>query len=288
MYKNLAAVLISLFLLSCTGRDIRFRLENYIKEKKYRTAENFIMEKEAQGDTSKILEIYLGKIYTYTRKYKKASDVLFSIEGRLPSPEKELYINTLLEFGDSTYNIGYKYMAERAYATIFRIDSLFNLGWRFRFLAQRSLNRDDYEQAYAYFRAYLQNDGSIDSVFTDYFRTLYALGKWKEIVTLKNRLKNVKRKADLDWIYGESLFNLAETFYESGIEDSALKYLNEFIDYGTPRILLDDAYLMRAEILENRGDTAQALESYYRVLLYAPKRTRTAKRARERINELEK
>lgn len=288
MYKYLAVALLSLLLFSCTGSDTKSRLENYIKEKKYLAAENFIMEKEAQGDTSKILEIYLGKIYTYTRKYKKAGDVLFSIEGRLQPLEKQLYINTLLEFGDSTYNIGYKYMAERAYATIFRIDSTYNLGWRFRFLARRSLARDDYEQAYVYFRAYLENEGSIDSVSIDYFRTLYALGKWNEIVRLKNSLKNIKSKADIDWIYGESLFNLAEIYYESGVEDSALKYLDEFINYGTPRILIDDAYLMKAEIFENKGDTAQAIESYYRVLLYAPKRTRTAKKARERINELEK
>jgi tetratricopeptide (TPR) repeat protein len=64
--------------------------------------------------------------------------------------------------------------------------------------------------------------------------------------------------------------------------------LDKFIRWGIPKIYLDDAYYLKGQILEDIGNKKEALECYYKVLTLAPPRSIYARKAKERISELEK
>ena len=211
-----------------------------------------------------------------------------SIEPPQDATTKSKLASFLIEFGDSALALQYRNMAINVYYKAYNISEVAFLGYRANLLANYLMDQGDFETAKKLFDKFLDEGGNLDEILPSYVRCLYMLNKWNEIVRFSSKILKIKEDAELQFILGETYYNLGRHYKEMDMPDSALYYLNLLIQFGTPKIYLDDAYFLKGQIYYEMGEREKALESFYKVLTIAPPRSAIARRAREMINEIEK
>lgn len=283
-----AAIILFCLTTSIYARDLEKKVQKLIEKGKLHQAENLLYEAQAQGEFSPKIQLLLAKIYFLRRDYKNAYETIMGIESPQDAETKVKLLAFLREFGDSALSLKYRGMAVNVFYKLYTIDPTYNLGQRAKILANYVLEQGDYETAKKLYDKFLEEGGSKDEIIPNYVRCLYMSSKWNEIVKLSPKIVKVKEDAELQFILGESYYNLAKYYHNAEIPDSALKYVNLLIQFGTPKIYLDDAYFLKGLILYEQGETQKALESFYKVLTIAPPRSAIARKAREKINEIEK
>jgi len=278
-----------IFLFSIlNAKDLTKELDKLIEKRKLDQAENLIYQAQAEGEFSPILQIYLAKVYFLKKQYKNAYETLMGIEKPQDPETKSKLLSFLLEFGDSVLKVKYRDMALNIYFKIYTIDSTYSLGLRSKPLADFMMDQGDYETAKKLYEKFVFEGGNPEEIVANYVKCLYMLGKWNEIVKYQQKIEKLKEDAELQFILGETYFYLAKRYYDAGIPDSALTYLNRLIVRESPKIYLDDAYYLKGEILYEFGDIKGALECYYKALSLAPPRSVIARKAKERIDAIER
>ncbi len=270
------------------AKDISGKLEELISKGKLDQAENLIYQAQAEGEFSPSIQIYLAKIYFLRKNMKSAYETLMGIEPPEDSKTRSKLVQLLLEFGDSALNLKYKNMAINVYYKAYKISPDIPLGRRSKLIAQKLMDDDNYIEAKKFFEKYVSEGGNFDEIARYYIKCLYLLGQWEEIVKNSAKIVKFREDAELQFILGEAYFNLAKDYMEKEMYENALEMLDKFIRWGIPKIYLDDAYYLKGQILEDVGNKKEALECYYKVLTLAPPRSIYARKAKERISELEK
>jgi tetratricopeptide (TPR) repeat protein len=103
----------------------------------------------------------------------------------------------------------------------------------------------------------------------------------------RSRAPKDERVADADWHIGDCSFTLARRAHQDGDLDHAMDYVDEVLDLGVPRNLLDEAWFERGEILLEQGQREEALLAYRMVVQLNPTGTgQMVERARRRIDDL--
>ncbi|MDI6851843.1 MAG: hypothetical protein QMD82_07930 [bacterium] len=269
------------------AKDISAKLEELIAKGKLDQAENLIYQTQAEGNFSPIIQIYLAKIYFLRKNMKPAYETLMGIETPEDSRTRIRLVQLLLEFGDSALSLKYKDMAINSYYKAYKISPDFPLGSRSKFIAQKLMEEDNYQEAKNFFEKYVSEGGDFEEIAQEYIKCLYLLSQWEEIIKNSSKIVKYKEDAELQFILGEAYLNLAKDYLKKEMYENALEMLDKFIQWGIPKIYLDDAYFLKGQILEDFGNTKEALECYYKVLTLAPPRSIYARKARERISVLE-
>lgn len=284
-FKNLFLFLLFNSLLF--AKDISSKLEELISKGRLDQAENLIYQAQAEGNFSPTIQIYLAKIYFLRKNMKPAYETLMGIETPDDSKTRIKLVQLLIEFGDSAFSLKYKGMAINSYYKAYKISPDFPLSGRSKLIAQKLMEEDNYLEAKKFFEKYVSEGGNFEEIAQGYIKCLYLLSQWEEIIKNSSKIAKYREDAELQFILGEAYFNLAKDYLEKEMYENALELLNDFIKWGIPKIYLDDAYFLKGQILEDFGNTKEALECYYKVLTLAPPRSIYAKKARERIRELE-
>ncbi|MEO0230320.1 MAG: tetratricopeptide repeat protein [candidate division WOR-3 bacterium] len=283
-----AAIIFLLLNSLVFAKDLEKEVQKLMEKGKLHQAENLLYEAQARGEFSPKIQLLLAKIYFLRKDYKNAYETLMGIENPQDVETKFKLLTFLKEFGDSALSLKYRGMAINVFYKLYTIDPTYSLGSRARILANYMMEQGDFETAKKLYDKFLEEGGSIDEIIPNFVRCLYMASKWREIVKYAPKIVRVKEDAELQFILGESYYNLAKYYHDMEMPDSALAYVNLLIQFGTPKIYLDDAYFLRGLILYDQGETQKALESFYKVLAIAPPRSAIARKAREKINEIEK
>jgi tetratricopeptide (TPR) repeat protein len=270
------------------ARDIKKEIEKLIEKGKYSQAENLIYEAQAQGEYSPDLQILLARIFFLRKDYKNTYETIMSIEPPQDATTKSKLVSFLIEFGDSALALKYRNMALNVFYKAYNINEGTFLGYRANLLADYLMDQGDFETAKKLFDKFLDEGGNLDEILPSYVRCLYMLSKWNEIVVFSSKILKKREDAELQFILGETYYNLGKQYKEMDTPDSALYYLNLLIQFGTPKIYLDDAHFLKGQIFYEMGEREKALEAFYKVLTIAPPRSAIARRAKEMINEIEK
>lgn len=287
--KNLLyLVLAILFSNIIEAKDITSTIEKLIEKGKLEQAENAIYQAQAEGEFSPALQIYLARIFFLKKNIKNAYETLMGIEDPADFKTRAKLLSFLLEFGDTALSLRYNDMATNILYKIYKLDPDYPLGPRSRLIALSQMEQGNYEEAKKLFEKFLAEGGNFDDIAQNYIKCLYLLSQWNEIMNNSTKILKYKEDAELQFILGESYFNMARIYLDNSMYDSALVNFNKFIQWGIPKIYLDDAYYYKGLILETLQDFKGALECYYKVLALAPPRSIYARKSRERISELEK
>ncbi|HOK23736.1 MAG TPA: hypothetical protein PKU67_06935, partial [Candidatus Hydrothermia bacterium] len=230
----------------------------------------------------------LARISFLRKDIKNAYEILMGIETPADSKTRAKLLNFLIEFGDTVLSLKYRDMAKNIYLKIYRLDPKFYLGLRSRIIAEDQMYEGNYEEALKLFEKYLNEGGEFDDIAQSYIKCMYLLNQWDRIIAYGSKIVKLREDAELQFILGEAYFNLARNYFDNSMYDSAYTNFDRFIQWGIPKIYLDDAYYYKGYILDTWGNDREALECYYKVLSLAPPRSVFARKARERINELER
>lgn len=264
------------------------RIEKLINSGKLDQAEQLIYQSQAEGDFSIDLQLLMTKVYLARKDIKNAYQVIISIEKPEDYKTINKLTNMLIEVGDTALSLRYREMAINLFYKAYEINDQIYLGLRARLVAQRLMEEMEYENAKQLFDKYFSEGGNFEDVAPEYIRCLYMLGEWSEIIKKRNIIVNLRTDAELQYILGDAYMSLARAYLDQENFENAIEMLDKLIEWGIPKTYIDDAYYLKGQALEILGEYNQALECYYKVLTLAPPRSIYARKARERINALEK
>jgi tetratricopeptide (TPR) repeat protein len=282
----LVGLLAACTLLSCRKKTLTEEIDALIEQGSYTKAESILLERDAQGDTSAVLSVLLGRVYTGKRKYEKALKMFLDAKDRvLDEDERAMLAEGFLTLAESVRKVGFSGLAVQSYEGALSVDSTLNLGKAFRFLGNRHYEAGNLESALIYYERFLEADGDLNVIFDKYLRAVYQAGDYARAVEIGKKARRAE-DGDLRWIYGESLFELARMQHDSGSVDSAKAYLSQFVRFGTPRVLLDDAHFLLGQIYELETETLRAIAAYREVIDLSPRNAPLAREAELRVKRL--
>ena len=89
------------------------------------------------------------------------------------------------------------------------------------------------------------------------------------------------------WHFGSCLYEVAQADWRAGRSEEALERVEQLVELGSPRTVMDRAHFLRGELLADAGRRDEALEAFRRVLRLNPARTGPlARSAQERVREI--
>jgi tetratricopeptide (TPR) repeat protein len=94
------------------------------------------------------------------------------------------------------------------------------------------------------------------------------------------------RRSELDWQVGNCSFQLARDAQERGFSDEALRLYRALQSLGEPRNLIALSWFETADILARRGECAQAVLAYERVVSEEGGVGGLSARARDRVDQI--
>jgi len=159
-------------------------------------------------------------------------------------------------------------------------------------LARYYSGLSDHGRALPLYLAAAESDSLPAAVELETARTFQELGGCREALGYFERYLERGGAAGTDrsgarWQYGNCLFNVAEEELRGGHQRTAREYLDQLIEQGVPRTLLDRAHFERGEILLARGAYEEAEIDFLAVLELNPARSGPlVGMAEERIREI--
>ena len=255
----------------------------------------YLMAEKTRGVSASLLR-KIGKVYVMKGDFFQAKnyfDRFFSLNDAEPDAEVLLdYLQIALERGRS----GDTTTMVHALEEILQIDPAYRLG-RFYFdLGEYYYNLPDYQRAIAYFLQGMPLDVELErkSVYLLHLALSYEkLEDWfnsflyfDQFITLYPDHPEIEQAR---WHRGSCSYPLARQAFDEGDLDQAFFNLDEIIGSGQPQHLVDDAWLMKGDVLlaDNRPEEAkQAYRQVLRLNRYYWKE-KIAEQARKKIEEID-
>lgn len=283
---------------SCTevAKSNEERGDRYYKNGYYDDSlAEYLMEEKTKGVTANLLR-KIGKVYVMKGDFfqaKKYFDRYFSVYDSEPDAEVLLdYLQIAVErgrAGDTTTMV-------HALEEIHQIDPSYSLGRYYFDLGEFYYSQADYHKAIAYYLRGMPLYGELNNKaqhlfylaesyekLEDYFN---AFLYFDQLIVLYPDDPQVEQAR---WHRGSCCYPLAQEMSDRGDIEQALYYLDQIIGSGQPQHLVDDAYLLKGEILladKRPGEAMQAFRQVLKLNRYYWKE-KVAEQARMRIEEIQ-
>lgn len=162
-------------------------------------------------------------------------------------------------------------------------------------LARHYSERQEFRQALPLYLSLLEGDLEAGSrVYYGAARAYQEMGGCREALSyFREYLDRVDADGEADaeggarWHYGSCLHDVAQEDWEAGRQRNALERVDQMIELGTPRTLMDRAHYLRGELLLQEGSDDEALEAFREVLRLNPDRSDPlARTAEEKVREI--
>lgn len=295
-YLFLLAFVSALF--SCKGVSTNYeeRGDRYYKNGYYDDSlAEYLMAQKTRGITTSLLR-KIGKVYVMKGDFfqaKKYYDLYFNASNSRPDGEVVLdYLQIAVEragAGDTTTMV-------HALEEILQIDPAYGLGKYFFDLGEYYFQQAEYSKAISYFLRGLPLKVNEEGKALFLYHLALSYEKLEDYSNaflyfdqFINLYPNSPQADQARWHRGSCCYPLAQELFANGDADGALYYLNEIISGGQPQHIVDDAYLLRGDILLSQARQGEARQAYSDVLKLNRYywKEKIAEQARQRIQEID-
>jgi len=281
--KSLIFILI--FLIFCKEDKLK-KAERFLKEGKIEEAEYLVLDYLKKNEMDSKALLLLADIYLANGEYYKSLQILKKI------PEKEIYKEKILEntkyiFEKTKYSA--KEIALESAEIILLLSPDYYEKEFYSYLGKTYSEKGKFLEAEKIFKKIWEKEKDYESLL-NLLNLLYEKGEYLEIIALKEDIpEKYLRDERINFIIGNSLFEISKIYYAEEKIDSALIFINKFLEIKSPPLKVAEAYYIKGEILLSKGDTISAIENFYKVLKENPaKEVRLPKKVKERLKELKK
>jgi len=281
--KTLIFVLI--FLIFCKEDKLK-KAEKFLKEGKIEEAEYLALDYLKKNKTNSKALLLLADIYLANGEYYKSLQILKKI------PEKEIYKEKILEntkyiFEKTKYSAK-EIAIEAAEIILLLLPDYYEKEFH-SYLGKIYLKKGKILEAEKIFKRIWEKEKDYESLL-NLLNLFYEKGEYLKIIALKEEIpEKYLRDERINFIIGNSLFEISKIYYTEGKIDSALTFIDKFLEIKTPSLKVAEAYYIKGEILLLMGDTISAIENFYNVIKENPgKETILFKKVKGRLKELKK
>jgi len=279
-------IIFALLFLSLSCRENRVKkAERFLKEGRVEEAQ-FLLESHVRKNEMDSRAIFLlGEVYLTKGEYYKAIYTFRKI------PQKDLYkdelINDLKYIFDKT-----KYSAQEIAYNSAELITIISPDYYekeiYMFLGEKYVKKGKMIEAENVFKKIWEREKNYESLL-NLLNLLEEENSYSEIIELKDSIPEEYLTDEVNAIIGGAFFEIGKIYYEREKADSALFYIEKFMQVKKPLIKLAEAYYIKAEIMLLKGDTLSAVQNFYNVIKLNPAReTGLPQKARKRIKELKK
>ncbi len=280
--KNLIFILL-IFLNFCKEDKLK-KAERFLKEGKIEEAQYLVLDYLKKNERNQKALLLLADIYLVNGEYYKSLTILKKIT------EREIYKEKILENAkyifEKTKNSAKEIALESAEIILILSPDYYEREF-YIYLGKIYSEKGKFLEAKKIFKKIWEKEKDYESLL-NLLNLLYEKGEYLEIIKEEIPEKYL-RDERINFIIGNSLFEISKIYYAEEKIDSALIFIDKFLEIKSPPLKVAEAYYIKGEILLSKGDTVSAIENFYNVLKENPaKETGLPKKVKERLKELKK
>lgn len=284
MDRKITSLIFIIFLISCKEDKLK-KAERFLKEGKVEEAQYLVESylKKNQMDSKGLF--LLSEIYLAKGEYYKTLQVIKRI------PDKEIYkdkiLNEVKYIFDKTKNFA-KEISYEAAEIILLLEPEYYDKDLYLYLGKIYKEKGEFLEAEKIFKKIWEIERDYESLL-NLLNLLYEKGEYLKIIILRENIPPKYLNEEINSIIGNSLFEISKIYYTEEKIDSAIFFIDKFLEIKIPPVKLAEAYYIKGELLLLKGDTTSAIQYFYNVLKENPaKETGLPKKAKEKIKEITK
>jgi tetratricopeptide (TPR) repeat protein len=282
--KRISFLTVVIALLSGTGcfmgdNPHEERGDDYFKAGRYDDAfaEYAIVLRQKGGNED--LYRKMGKTGILRKDLKGTREAYFSLLKLSPEDADKVSID-FFRLGVAFHDEGDIVQMADSFESLFDVDSTYNIGEYFYYLADYYYSEADFEKAIVYYTRALgyrpEHEIAGDATFRlalsnekmESFRD--ALLYYEQFI---HRFSDHEDVGTAEWHRGLCALNVAQEHYDRGDLSGALETVRIPISTGQPQVKIDDAWFLLGEIFMGMDHSDSALVAYEKVLELNPSRT---------------
>jgi tetratricopeptide (TPR) repeat protein len=290
-----AALLALIFITSCqVGRNPHEKKgDNYFNMGRYEDAfAEYSVALRQKGENPDILR-KIGKTGFFRNDLFETQKAYFPLL-KLSPDDSSMVIIDFYRLGLNFYEKNDHVQMALAFESIFRVDSTYNIGEYFYYLADYYHDEADFDKAVMYYTKALIYRPEHEKVEETIFRLALSNEKIENYNDAFVYYEQFLRKfpesdqaTTVEWHRGLCAFNIAGEELENGKTEAALDYVRIPLSTGQPQVKQDDAWYLKGEIFLELAQKDSALVAYEKVLELNPSRTgRLVTISQQRIREI--
>ncbi len=284
MDKKIIIFTLLFLFLSCKENKVK-KAERLLKEGRVEEAQ-FLLESYVRKNEMDSRAIFLlGEVYLTKGEYYKA------IYNFRKIPQKDLYKDELINDLKYIFNKTRYSAQEIAYNSAELITIISPDHYEkeiYMFLGEKYVEKGKVIEAENIFKKIWEREKNYES-FLNLLNLLEEENDYSKIIELKDSIPEEYLTDEVNAIIGDAFFETGKIYYEREKIDSALFYIEKFMQIKKPPIKLAEAYYIKGEIMLLKGDTLSAVQNFYNVIKLNPaKEMGLPQKATKRIKELKK
>ncbi len=245
-----------------------------------------------KGENADLLR-KMGKTGILRKDLKGAREAYFSLLSVSPEDSERVAVD-FFRLGVAFHEEGDIAQMAESFESLFEVDSTYNIGKYFYYLADHYYSEADFEKAIAYYTRALgyrpENEIAGDATYRlalsnekmENFRD--ALLYYEQFI---HRFSDHEEVGTAEWHRGLCALNVAQENFDRGDPSGALEAVRIPISTGQPQVKWDDAWFLLGEIYREMGQSDSALVAYEKVLELNPSRTgRLVSLSLQRIHDI--
>ncbi len=284
MDRKIIGLIFTIFLIYCKEDKLK-KAERFLKEGRIEEAQYLVESYLKKNETDSKALFLLSEIFFTKGEYYKVLQVIKKI------PDKEVYKDKILSDAkyifDKTKNFS-KEISYEAAEIILLLEPEYYDKNLYLYLGKIYKEKGKFLEAEKVFKKIWEIEKDYESLL-NLLNLLYEKGEYLEIIILKENIPSKYLNEEVNSIIGNSLFELSKIYYTEEKIDSALIFIDKFLEIKIPPAKLAEAFFIKGELLLLKGDTISAIKNFYNVLKENPaKETGLPKKAKEKIKEITK
>ncbi len=284
MDRKIISLIFIIFLTFCEEDKLK-KAERFLREGKVEEAQYLVENYLKKNETDSRALFLLSEIYLAKGEYYKTLQVIKRI------PDKGLYKDKILNDAkyifDKTKNFA-KEISYEAAEIILLLEPEYYDKNLYLYLGNIYKERGKFLEAEKVFKKIWEIEKDYESLI-NLLNLLYEKGEYLEIIILRENIPPKYLNEEVSSIIGNSLFEISKIYYMENKVDSAIIFIDRFLEIKIPPAKLAEAYYIKGELSLLKGDTISAIQNFYNVLKENPaKETGLPKKAKEKIKEIKK
>ncbi len=290
-----AAILVVVLGSSCQmgGKPHEKKGDNYFNMGRYEDAfAEYSVALRQKNDDPDILR-KIGKTSFLRNDLVETQKAYFQLL-KLSPEDSAMVIIDFYQLGAGFHERNDPVQMARAFESIFRVDSTYNVGEYFYSLADFYHDEADFDKAVKYYTKALIFRPEHEKVEEATYRLALCSEKIENYSDALVYYEQFLRKfpgsvhaSTVEWHRGLCALNVAGEEFENGDPEAALEYVQIPISTGQPQVKQGDAWYLKGEICRELGQRDSALVAYEKVLDLNPSRTgRLVALSQQRIREI--